>query len=98
MLNRVCAMCTKYIGCGDWSLCCREKHGLCYEDTNANECHSFEQSAICINRSSYIGMFRCSICGYSAHERAIGDICPRCGNKIEGASWQGQKHWTGARP
>lgn len=48
-----CGECTKYIGGGDWDLCCKEKHEgyprgfLCYEDTDA--CEKFDplECAIC---------------------------------------------------
>lgn len=38
-----CKDCSKFIGLGDWNLCCKEKHEgypfgfLCYEDTEACE-------------------------------------------------------------
>lgn len=41
-----CGECTKYLGGGDWDLCCKEKHEgypmgfLCYEDTEA--CEKFD--------------------------------------------------------
>ena len=44
----VCGECTKFLGIGDWDLCCKEKHDskeyllglLCYEDTPA--CDKFK--------------------------------------------------------
>lgn len=50
--NHTCGECTKFIGLGDWNLCCKEKHDskeypfgfLCYEDTPA--CNKFEQKSV----------------------------------------------------
>lgn len=42
-----CKDCMNFIGCGDWSLCCKEDHDgypfgfLCYEDTDA--CEKFKK-------------------------------------------------------
>lgn len=92
----ICAQCKHYLGCGDWDLCCKKQvHRLCYEDTPADDCPSFEQMAECINNSSYVGMFRCSICGAYGREERIFDECPQCGNAITGGRWAGQKHWRG---
>lgn len=33
--GRVCAECQRFIGGGDWGLCCRIKYDLCYETTPA---------------------------------------------------------------
>ena len=94
----ICAQCKQYLGCGDWDLCCRKQEKrLCYEDTPADDCRSFEQMTECINNSSHVGMFRCSICGAYAREERIFDKCPRCEHEITGGRWAGQKHWKGAR-
>lgn len=33
----ICKHCHHFIGYGDWDLCCRLKHELCYDDTEACE-------------------------------------------------------------
>ena len=94
-MSKVCAQCSHYIGAGDWDLCCNQKDGprLCYEDTSADECPMFHQTTICKNRTSYVGMFRCSICNHFCREASVGDTCPGCGRRITGAMWAGQKHF-----
>lgn len=93
-MSKVCAQCNHYIGGGDWDLCCgKGMQRLCYEDTAADDCVKFEQSAECKNTSSYVGMFRCSICGHLCRESLVGDTCPECGNEVTGALWKDQKHY-----
>lgn len=99
MSGEICAQCKHYLGCGDWDMCCKkQEERLCYEDTPAYDCASFEQMEKCINASSDVGMFRCSICGAYCREERVFHSCPACDSPIEGAHWGGQKHWTGARP
>lgn len=94
MSGKVCGQCSHYIGCGDWDLCCNQgQKRLCYEDTPADDCQKFHQTTVCKNRTSYVGMFRCSICNHFEREDNVGDICPGCGRTITGAMWSGQKHW-----
>ena len=38
--GKTCCSCDKFIGWGDWSLCCKIKHDLVYEDTPA--CKEYE--------------------------------------------------------
>jgi hypothetical protein len=92
--NRTCAQCEHYIGCGDWDLCCkRGVRRLCNEDSDADDCEEFEQAKACRNVTSYVGMFRCSTCGFFCREDEVGDTCPRCGNEITGALWSEQRHY-----
>lgn len=91
---RLCVQCSHYIGCGDWDLCCNQQEKrLCYEDTPADDCPKFHQTTLCKNHSSYVGMFRCTICGYFDREANVDKECPNCGNTIRGAMWRGQKHF-----
>ena len=92
---KVCGQCSHYIGAGDWDICCNSVGGkrLCYEDTDAGDCPHFEQTRFCRNVTSYVGMFRCSICDLFVREEAVGDECPRCGRSIHGALWNGQRHY-----
>lgn len=32
-VSHVCAECRRFLGGGDWGLCCRIKYDLCYEHT-----------------------------------------------------------------
>ena len=91
----VCAQCENYTGMNDWDIACKSKHGprLCYEDTDASSCTEFIQTTKCINRTSYIGMFRCSICNFFCKEDTVQNICPNCKNQIIGATWGTQKHF-----
>lgn len=47
---RTCKDCSKFIGAGDWDLCCMEEHEgyplgfICYEDTLA--CEKFEEKKV----------------------------------------------------
>ena len=36
-LENKCGNCDYFIGCGDWGLCCTQKYGLTYEDSDACE-------------------------------------------------------------
>lgn len=94
---KVCAQCDNYIGGGDWGLCCKCTYDLVYEETSADDCQNFVQKKECINASSHVGMFRCSICGAYCREERVFDTCPRCDNVITGGHWAGQKHWKGER-
>ena len=93
MMHICCARCSKFLGGGDWGLCCKETYDLVYEFSHP--CPKFEQEKRCMNRSSYVGMFRCSRCGHYCKESEVGETCPNCGEAIEGALWHGQKHWRG---
>lgn len=91
-MEKLCAQCEHYIGAGDWDLCCKlQKRRLCHENDAA--CPEFKKMMRCINRTSYVGAFRCSICGKSCLESDVGDTCPFCGSTITGALWGGQKHY-----
>lgn len=92
-MGRICAQCSHYVGGGDFGLCCTIEAGLWYEDSPAEKCKTFKQNTECKNVSSYVGMFRCSICGSQHHECLVGDNCPDCGSEITGGIWQKQKHW-----
>ena len=95
-MSRVCGQCSHYMGCGDWDLCCgKQQRSLCYEDTKADDCPAFDQTAACRNVTSRVGMFRCSICNAYTNEANVGDTCPECGNAITGAMWHGQRHYAG---
>ena len=96
MSGKVCGQCSHYIGCGDWDLCCSQgRRRLCYEDTPADGCRKFDQTTVCDNRASCVGMFRCSICNHFGREEDVGDTCPGCGHAITGPMWSVQKHWDG---
>lgn len=88
-----CARCSKYLGMGDWGLCCKETYDLVYEFSMP--CPKFEQNPRCINASSRVGWFRCSKCGHFCPEDEMGDTCPNCGETVVGGIFSGQKHWRG---
>ena len=96
-MSKVCAQCSHYIGVGDGDLCCNQgERRLCYEDSPADDCPRFHQTTVCKNRTSYVAMFRCSICNHFDREANVGETCPGCGRRITGAMWRDQKHWDGA--
>ena len=75
-------------------MCCkRHQKWLCYEETPADDCPMFQQTDVCRNVTSYVGMFRCSICGHLCIEDRVKDDCPNCGRAIHGALWEGQRHY-----
>ena len=41
--GKTCGSCDKFLGGGDWSLCCKIKHDLTYEDSPACEEHGFRK-------------------------------------------------------
>lgn len=55
-MDKTCKDCVHFIGCGDWDLCCTERHDgypfgfLCYEDTPA--CEKFEEKVGDVNVSN----------------------------------------------
>ena len=63
----VCGECTKFLGMGDWDLCCKEKHDpkeyplgfLCYEDSPA--CDKFVPVKT-VTEKQFIKQF-CKFCG-----------------------------------
>lgn len=94
-MGRTCGQCEHFIGFGDWDLCCKaQARRLTYNSDFA--CGKFRQNTACINVSSKVGWFYCSICGEeSAGKACEGMRCPSCGSEIEGAIFGGQLGWRG---